>query len=150
MYAKYFDGKLIPRRRLQQLSPAMSRYPQPRRGRSFKWLVHNILWIGFMLCRILTLSHRRDMEAAAILCIMYIRLWSLLSWITHSHMEHLPVHFIFNPGHVEYDLGVLFSSHDLPLASRQHRPLYLRAHELWISVFKLLCERLIGKFAWVF
>ena len=38
---------------------------------------------------------------------------ALLSWITHAPLmtqcvtKRLPDHFIFNPGHVEYELGVL-------------------------------------------
>ena len=38
---------------------------------------------------------------------------ALLSWITYAHLVPLsvtkrhPVHFILNPGHVEYELGVL-------------------------------------------
>ena len=35
---------------------------------------------------------------------------ALLSWITHAHLvsvtKRRPVHFILNPGHVEYEQGV--------------------------------------------
>ena len=56
--------------------------------------------------------HPRHMEAAAIdMCTCICT--ALLSWITHAHLVPLsvtkrhPVHFILNPGHVEYELGVL-------------------------------------------
>ena len=47
-------------------------------------------------------------EAAAI--VMYMHLYNL-AWITHALFVSLsvtkrrPVHFILNPGHVEYELG---------------------------------------------
>ena len=55
--------------------------------------------------------HQRHIEAAAIVVYMY--LYILVSWITHAHLVPLsvtkcrPVHFILNPGHVEYELDVL-------------------------------------------
>ena len=56
--------------------------------------------------------HPRHMEAAAIVMCTCI-CTALLSWITHAHLVPLsvtkrhPVHFILNPGYVEYELGVL-------------------------------------------
>ena len=55
--------------------------------------------------------HPRHIEAAAI--VMYMYLYSLAFMDHHVHLVPLPVtkrhpvHFIFNPGHVEYELGVL-------------------------------------------
>ena len=47
--------------------------------------------------------HPRQIEAAAI-AMMYMYLYSHGS---PMHTKRRPVHFILNPGHVEYDLGVL-------------------------------------------
>ena len=55
--------------------------------------------------------HPKHIEAAAIVVYMYCT--ALLPWITHTHLVSLsvtkrrPVHFILNPGHVEYELDVL-------------------------------------------
>ena len=55
--------------------------------------------------------HPRHVEAAVI--VMYSICTALLLWIAHEHLAPLsftkrrPVHFIFNSGHVEYELGVL-------------------------------------------
>ena len=57
--------------------------------------------------------HPRHIEAAAIVTCMYCT--ALLSWLTHAHLVPLsvtkrrPVHFILNPGYVEYELGVLMT-----------------------------------------
>ena len=56
--------------------------------------------------------HPRHMEAAAI--VMYMYLYSV-AFMDHPctlgaavcHQAPPPVHFILNPGHVEYELGVL-------------------------------------------
>ena len=56
--------------------------------------------------------HQRQMETTADTLYMCV-CTALLSWITHSHLVSLsvtkrrPVHFILNPGHVEYELGLI-------------------------------------------
>ena len=55
--------------------------------------------------------HLRHTEAVAI--VMYMYLYTSLSWINHALLvplsvtKHRPVHFILNQGHVEYELGIL-------------------------------------------
>ena len=50
--------------------------------------------------------HPRHIEAAAI-AMMYMYLYSLAHLVPLSVTKCHPVHFILNPGHVEYELGVL-------------------------------------------
>ena len=64
-----------------------------------------------LLCGFLTLPGNRGTwrQRRFLLCICTV----LLSWITHANLVPLSVtkrrrvHFILNPGHVEYELGVL-------------------------------------------
>ena len=99
------------------------------------------------LCRFLTLPGTRGTQRQRrLLCTCICT--ALLSWIAHTHLvplsvtKRLPVHFILNPGHVEYELGVLMvwklsrpdrDSNEIPLESRVRLPLGHSAH---IATFK--------------
>ena len=74
----------------------------------------------------------------AVPIVIYMYLYSLAFMDHHAHLElsvikRRPVHFILNPGHVEYELGVLLvwklsqrlnpsgiRTHDIPHESRVH------------------------------
>ena len=86
------------------------------KGRSFTTAYGNwplSCWI--VVVRIFNATrHLRHIEAVPqrrLLCTCICT--ALISWIIHAHLVPLsvtkrcPVHFILNPGHVEYELGVL-------------------------------------------
>ena len=75
---------------------------------------HVSFWgILLLLCRFLTLPGTRGTWRQRRLLWCTCICTALLSWITHAHLVPLsvtkrrPVHFILNPGNVEYELGVL-------------------------------------------
>ena len=54
--------------------------------------------------------HPRHIEAAAIVMYMHLHIWCRYSFahlVPLSATKRRPVHFILNPGHVEYELGIL-------------------------------------------